>query len=103
MRPLPRLEIVGAVGRGGFLAALMLPRGVEEKVMLVVVAPEVEAERTGGRLGERSEGGDSEVGLEDFGGEDGEGVSKGVSESISASGVEAVDAIAAVSQDARLR
>jgi hypothetical protein len=94
MRPLPRLEMVGALGRGGFLAALMLPKGVEEKVMLVVVAPEAETERTGGRLGERCGGEALEVGLVDVGGEDGEGGSKAVSESISASGVEVVDAIA---------
>jgi hypothetical protein len=44
LRPLPRLEMVGAFGGRGFLAALMLPRGVEEKVMFAV-APEVETVR----------------------------------------------------------
>lgn len=68
----------------------MLPSGVEEKVMLAV-APEVDMDRTGGR----SEKGEAEdEGLEGASGEDGEGVSKGVSESKSPSGVDAVESMA---------
>jgi len=78
LRPLPRLEIVGALVRG-FLAALMLPRGVEEKVMFAV-APAVEVVRAIGRSGaSRAEALDE--GLEGVGGDDGEGEPKGVSES----------------------
>jgi hypothetical protein len=64
LRPLPRLEMVGAFGGRGFLAALMLPRGVEEKVMFAV-APEVETVR----------------GLEGAAGDEGEGEPKALSES----------------------
>jgi hypothetical protein len=83
LRPLPRLEIVGAFGGRGFLAALMLPRGVEEKVMFAV-APEVETVRGMGRSpGESNEGAASleEEGLEGAAGDEGEGEPKGVSES----------------------
>jgi hypothetical protein len=77
---------------GGFLAALMLPRGVEEKVMFAVAA-DVEDERTAGRLGERSEGVAFE-GLEGSAGDDGEGESKGEGESNSPSGVVTGEAMA---------
>jgi hypothetical protein len=72
--------MVGAFVRG-FLAALMLPSGVDEKVMLAV-APVVEAERGSGRSGDSSD-----EGLEGAGGDVGEGEPKGVSESTSTSGV----------------
>jgi hypothetical protein len=86
--------MVGALVRGaGFLAALMLPSGVDEKVMFAV-APEVDTERTAGRSGASVEGEALAGGLEGTGGEEGEGVSKGVSESMSASGVDALEAIA---------
>jgi hypothetical protein len=89
LRPLPLLEMVGAFPRG-FLAALMLPSGVEEGVMLAV-APVVDWERAAGRSGGTlSEEGAGEVGLEGKGGEDGDGLSKGVSLS-SASGVDAAE------------
>lgn len=96
MRPLPRLEIGGGAGPRGFLAALMLPSGVEEKVMFAV-APEVETEWGPGRgrcSGERSEGEALVGGLEEREGEDGEGEPKGDSTS-STSGVEAVESMAA--------
>lgn len=86
LRPLPLLEMVGALPRG-FLAALMFPKGVDEGVMLAV-APVVETERTAGRSGTLSEEGTVEEGLEGKGGDEGDGLSKGVSES-SASGVDA--------------
>jgi hypothetical protein len=70
---------------GGFLAALMLPSGVEEKVMFAV-APVVAAERAGGRPGDRSDEA-ADDGLEGAGGDVGEGEPKGVSESTSTSGV----------------
>jgi hypothetical protein len=78
--------MVGALLRG-LRAALMLPSGVDEGVMVAV--PVVAAERTEGRP---AAGGEEtlEVGLEGKGGDEGEGVSKGVSES-SPSGVEAVE------------
>lgn len=50
LRPLPRLEMVGALGRG-FRAAFIFPKGVEEGVILAVVAPEVECVRMAGRGG----------------------------------------------------
>jgi hypothetical protein len=83
LRPLPLLVIVEALGRG-FLAALMFPSGVEDGVMLAVVSPDVETVRMVGRGGSRA------VGLSEAGGGD----SRGLSESKSSSGVEAVDAIA---------
>jgi hypothetical protein len=107
---LPRLAMVGALGRG-FRAALMLPSGVDEKLMFGVGAPDVDSERTAGRSGESreedeggagagagagagvGEGETSAVGLEESGGEDGEGVSKPLSESLSPSGVDAADAM----------
>jgi len=46
-KPLARLEIVDAFGRG-FLAALIFPSGVEDEVM-VAVAPEVDKDRGEGR------------------------------------------------------
>lgn len=58
LRPLPRLEIGGGAGPRGFLAALMLPSGVEENVMFAV-APEVDMEWGLGRgrgSGESCEG-----------------------------------------------
>ena len=85
----------------------MLPSGVDEKVMFGVGAPDVDSERTAGRSGESredeegagvgagaDEGVTSAVGLEESGGEDGGGVSKTLSESLSPSGVDAADAIA---------
>jgi hypothetical protein len=93
MRPLPRLEMVGvAVGRG-LRAALILPRGVEENVILAV-APVVECERTAGRSGRRCEDEASEGGLEDKGGDEGEAAPRGESWSKSPSGVEAADVMA---------
>jgi hypothetical protein len=87
LRPLSRLEMVGALLRG-LRAALMLPSGVDEGVMVAV--PVVAAERTEGRPAEAGGEETLEVGLEGKGGDEGEGVSKGVSES-SPSGVEAVE------------
>lgn len=93
LRPLPRLEMVGAFGGRGFRAALILPSGVDEGVMLAV-APLVETERTGGRpsvgepvarLGRTSR---------PLGGEEGEGEPKGPSESKSSPlGVEAAESM----------
>jgi hypothetical protein len=85
LRPLCLLEMVGGFGGRGFLAALMLPRGVDEDVMLAV-APDEEAFRGAGRSadGSSSEGASAE-GLEGTG--EGEGLSKTVSESTSPSGV----------------
>jgi hypothetical protein len=79
--------MVGALLRG-LRAALMLPSGVDEGVMVAV--PVVAAERTEGRPAEAGGEETLEVGLEGKGGDEGEGVSKGVSES-SPSGVEAVE------------
>lgn len=81
-RPLPRLEMVGAFDGRGFLAALMLPRGVEEKVIFAV-APDVETVRGMGRSpGGSNEGAAlEEEGLEGAAGDEGEGEPKGVSES----------------------
>ena len=73
----------------GFLAALMFPSGVEEGVMLAV-APVVTLERAAGRSGTLSDEGEVAEGLEGKGGEDGEGLSKGVSLS-SPSGVDAAE------------
>lgn len=42
-------EVLGTLGGSGFLAALILPRGVEDGVMLAAVAPEVDFVRAGGR------------------------------------------------------
>jgi hypothetical protein len=90
--------MVGGFGGRGFLAALMLPSGVEEGVMFAV-APVVDTDRGGGRSADRKL--DDEAlaeGLDGASGEDGagegEGLSKAVSESISASGVDALEAIA---------
>jgi hypothetical protein len=81
LRPLPRLEMVGAFGGRGFLAALMLPRGVEEKVMFAV-APEVETVRGRGRSAERKVGAALvDEGLEGAAGDEGEGEPKALSES----------------------
>lgn len=67
----------------------MLPRGVEEDVMLVV-AVAVEAFRGAGRSAEGSSGNEaSAVGLAGTG--EGEGLSKAVSESTSTSGVEGLE------------
>lgn len=68
----------------------MLPSGVEEGVMLAV-APVVETERAAGRSGGTlSDEGTVEVGLEGKGGDEGDGLSKGVSLS-SPSGVDAAE------------
>ena len=77
MRPLFLLAIVGVLFRG-FLAALILPSGVDEGVMLDV-APVVTLERAAGRSGTLSDEGLEAEGLEGKGGEDGDGLSKGVS------------------------
>jgi len=87
-RPLPLLEMEGAFPRG-FLAALIFPSGVEEGVMLAV-APVVEAVRAAGRSGTLSDKGTVELGLEGKGGDEGDGLSKGVSLS-SPSGVDAAE------------
>lgn len=91
LRPLALLAIVGGGWRKpppGFLAALMLPRGVDDGVMLAV-APVVTLERGEGRSTLSDEGVTAE-GLEGKGGEDGDGLSKGVSLS-SPSGVDAAE------------
>ena len=67
----------------------MFPSGVEEGVILAV-APVVTLERTVGRSGTLSDEGVVEEGLEGKGGEDGEGLSKGVSLN-SPSGVDAAE------------
>ena len=89
MRPLPRLEMVEAFGGRGFLAALTLPRGVEDLVMPAVVVPDVDIERTPGRGGSSDEAvkGDA-LGLSGAAG--GEGESSGASESNSSSGDDAM-------------
>jgi len=85
LSPLPLLEMVGGFGGRGFLAALILPSGVDEDVMLVV-APVVDAVRGGGRSADRETSAKAS-GLEGAGGEsgagEGEGLSKTVSESTS--------------------
>lgn len=91
LRPLPRLEMVGgALGRG-FLAALILPRGVEDDVMLAV-AP-VDTERGGGRLPVGEVG--ARLGLASWSaaGDEGEGEPKGPSESKSSLGVDAAESM----------
>jgi len=65
----------------------MFPSGVDDGVMLAV-APVVTLERAAGRSGTLSDEGEETDGLEGKGGEDGEGLSKGVSLS-SPSGVDA--------------
>lgn len=55
MSPLPRLVMVEALGRG-FRAALTFPSGVEEGVMLAVVAPDVDMDLIAGRDGSRALG-----------------------------------------------
>lgn len=91
LSPPPLLEMVGALAGRGFLAALMLPSGVDEGVMWAVAAFE-DMERPDGR------GGSSEgdwLGRESEGvGEEGEGEAKGLSDSIS-SGVDMGEAMAA--------
>lgn len=86
LRPLPRLEIVEAFGRG-FRAALMLPKGVEEGVMLGVAA-EVDTERGGGRASVGEVGARLGLTSEAVTGGEGEGESKGPSESKSSAGEE---------------
>lgn len=71
----------------------MFPSGVDEAVMAAVL-PGVDIERVAGWR----EGETLAVGLEGAGGDEGEGVSKGVSESKSASGVEAVEAMGLAGQ-----
>jgi hypothetical protein len=92
LSPLPRLEMVGAFVRG-FRAALMLPSGVDEKVMFAVAAGVVDDERMAGRSGDSSGGAPMDEGLEGSAGDDGEGEPKGEGESNS-SGVVTGDAIA---------
>jgi hypothetical protein len=98
LSPLPLLEMVGGFGGRGFLAALMLPNGVEEGVMFAV-APVVDIDRGKGRSTERWEDEEASAkGLKGASGEEGvgegKGLSKAASESISASGVDALEAIA---------
>jgi hypothetical protein len=85
----------GGAGPLGFRAALMLPSGVEEKVMFVD-APEVDMEWGPGRgrdSGESCEGEALSDGLEGPRGEEGEGEPKGLSWS-STSGVDAGESMA---------
>lgn len=95
LRPLPLLEMVGAFGGRGFLAALMFPSGVEE-VVIFAVAPDVDIERGAGRAWSREVLGEA-LGLISEGtggdGEEGEGESKGESESKSSPGVEGAAAM----------
>ena len=76
----------------GFLAALMLPSGVDDGVMFAV-APVVDTERAGGRPSVGDVG--ARLGLPSVvaAGEEGEGEPKGLSESKSSLGVEAAEAI----------
>lgn len=92
IRPLPRLEIVGAFAWRGFLAALMLPSGVDDCVMFAVAAV-VDMERGRGRPSVGEAG--ARLGLPSTPavGEEGEGEPKGLSESKSSVGVEAAEAI----------
>lgn len=83
------------LGRGfGFLAALMFPSGVEDVVMGVKPAPEVDIERGVGRGGAR-EGEEAGGELGNASGDDGDGEPNGLSESKSSApgGVEAGDAM----------
>jgi hypothetical protein len=91
--PLPLLEMVGGFEGRGFLAALMFPNGVEDDVMLAVAPEVVDAVRGGGRSADSRSGEEAfSVGLEGAG--EGEGLSKTVSESTSASGVDGLEAMA---------
>jgi hypothetical protein len=90
--------MVGGFGGRGFLAALMFPSGVEEGVMFAVAA-EVETDRGMGRsanrlLGEEGLADGLEGAAGDEGVGEGEGLSKAPSESVSASGVDALEAMA---------
>lgn len=94
LSPLPLLEMVGGFEGRGFLAALMLPRGVDDEVMLDVAAAE-DAFRGAGRSAAASSGNEpSAVGLAGTG--EGEGLSKTVSESTSTSGVEGLESAMAI-------
>lgn len=73
---------------------MMFPSGVEEVVMLGV-APVVTLERGEGRSGTLSDEGEKAEGLEGKGGEDGDGLSKGVSLSSPSGVVAGESAIAA--------
>jgi hypothetical protein len=89
--------MVGGFGGRGFLAALILPSGVDDGVMLAV-APLVDIERIVGRFGSskpvgEGEGRGSEGVGEEGAGDEGEGEAKGLSESKSSPGVETVDAM----------
>lgn len=93
LRPVFLLEIVGGLAGRGFLAALMLPRGVEEGVILVAPGLDIEP-RAAGRSGI-----DNEAlceGLEGSDGEVGEGLPNGTSESESALGVVTGEAMVVV-------
>ena len=92
LRPLPRLEIVEALVRG-FRAALMLPSGVDDGVILAVAA-DVETERGVGRPCVGEEGARLGLASGEATGDDGEGEPKGLSESKSSLGVEAAEAMA---------
>jgi hypothetical protein len=91
--------MVGGFGGRGFLAALMFPSGVDEGVIFAV-APVVDTLRGGGGRSTDRKPADEALadGLEGASGEDGagegEGLSKALSESISASGVDALEAMA---------
>lgn len=78
LRPLPRLEMEG--GFGGRLAALMLPRGVEDGVMPAVAAG-LETVRAATRSAPCCVGGTLANGLAGSLGEVGEGLPKGESAS----------------------
>lgn len=79
--------MVGAFGGRGFLAALILPSGVDEGVMFAV-APPVDMERTVGRGGSREAVGEGLGCGSERVGDEGEGEPKGLSESNSSPGVE---------------
>jgi hypothetical protein len=80
----------------------MLPSGVDDEVMLAVAPDVVDADRGGGRSAARRSGEEAfSVGLEAAG--EGEGLSKTVSESTSASGVDGLEAMAREREKSRPR
>jgi hypothetical protein len=80
--------MVGGFDGRGFRAALILPSGVDDGVMLVVAAL-VDTERAGGRPSEGEPGARLGRTWWPLDGEEGEGEPKGLSESNSSPGVEA--------------
>lgn len=79
--------MVGGFEGRGFLAALMLPSGVEEGVMLVVLGLEIDPRAAGRSAGEWVGEEALLEGLEGSDGDEGEGLPNGTSESESALGV----------------